>query len=88
MPPNQRELEQGIHLNLSNRLTYSTYLSLEQLLSAQKPLSNPPHHDEMLFIIQHQTSELWIKLVLHELAAAIRHIQQDQLEPCFKILSR
>ena len=88
MTANKRELEQGIHTDLKGRLTYAGYLCLDRLLSAQQPLSAPPHHDEMLFIIQHQTSELWIKLVLHELAAAIRHVQQDQLEPCFKILSR
>ncbi|HET6724577.1 MAG TPA: tryptophan 2,3-dioxygenase family protein [Gammaproteobacteria bacterium] len=84
----ERELESDLHLDLENRLTYSGYLSLDQLLSAQHPLSAPPHHDEMLFIIQHQTSELWIKLMLHELAAARGYIQGDQLEPCFKILSR
>lgn len=88
MTANKRELEQGIHTDLKGRLTYTGYLCLDQLLTAQKPLSKPVHHDEMLFIIQHQTSELWIKLTLHELEAAIRHIQRDQLEPCFKILSR
>jgi tryptophan 2,3-dioxygenase len=88
MTANKRELEQGIQTDLRGRLTYSGYLCLEQVLSAQKPLSNPVHHDEMLFIIQHQTSELWIKLTLHELEAAIGHIQHDRLEPCFKILSR
>jgi len=88
MTANKRELEQGIQTDLRGRLTYTGYLCLDQLLTAQKPLSKPAHHDEMLFIIQHQTSELWIKLTLHELEAAIRHIQRDQLEPCFKILSR
>jgi tryptophan 2,3-dioxygenase len=88
MTANKRELEQGIQTDLRGRLTYSGYLCLDQVLSAQKPLSKPLHHDEMLFIIQHQTSELWIKLMLHELEAAIRHIQHDQLEPCFKILAR
>lgn len=88
MTANKRELEQGIHTDLRNRLTYSGYLCLDQLLAAQKPLSHPPHHDEMLFIVQHQTSELWIKLLLHELEAAIRYVQHDQLEPCFKILAR
>lgn len=88
MTANKRELEQGIHTDLKDRLTYSGYLCLDRLLSAQHPLSNPPHHDEMLFVIQHQTSELWIKLILHELSAAIRFVQRDQLEPCFKILSR
>ena len=80
MTANKRELEQGIQTDLRGRLTYTGYLCLDQLLSAQKPLSKPVHHDEMLFIIQHQTSELWIKLTLHELEAAIRHIQRDQLD--------
>jgi tryptophan 2,3-dioxygenase len=63
----RRELEAGIHLDLQDRLTYASYLGLDQLLSAQHPLSDPPHHDELLFIIQHQTTELWFKLILHEL---------------------
>jgi tryptophan 2,3-dioxygenase len=87
-PSNKRDLEPGIVTDLKDRLTYSGYLCLDQLLSAQKPLSSPPHHDEMLFIIQHQTSELWMKLMLHELKAALRFIAGDQLDPCFKILSR
>jgi tryptophan 2,3-dioxygenase len=58
------------------------------LLAQQRPLSSPPHHDEMLFIIQHQVSELWIKQLIHELTAAIHFVQHDQLDPCFKILSR
>ncbi|MDN5864868.1 MAG: tryptophan 2,3-dioxygenase family protein [Gammaproteobacteria bacterium] len=85
---NKRDLEKGIYTDLKDRLTYSGYLCLDRLLSAQKPLSNPEHHDEMLFIIQHQTSELWIKLALHELEAAIRHVQKNELEPCFKNLAR
>lgn len=88
MAQNKRELEQGIHTDLRDRLTYSGYLQLERLLSTQVPLSRPEHHDEMLFIIQHQTSELWIKLLLHELEAAMTHVQHNELEPCFKILSR
>jgi tryptophan 2,3-dioxygenase len=84
----QRELEKDIHLDLEHRLTYSGYLCLDTLLSAQRPLSDPPHHDEMLFIIQHQTSELWIKLMLHEIGAAIDFVRRDELEPCFKILAR
>ena len=88
MSGNKRELEKGIHTDLKGRETYSGYLSLDTLLAAQKPVSDPLHHDEMLFIIQHQVTELWIKLVLHELEAAIRYVQQDQLEPCFKGLSR
>jgi len=85
---NQRPLESGLELDLRNRLTYDGYLQLAQLLSAQKPLSDPPHHDEMLFIIQHQTSELWMKLIVHELRAAIAHLQRDDLGPCLKILAR
>lgn len=83
-----RELEPGIVTDLKGRMTYSGYLQLEQLLSAQKPLSNPVHHDELLFIIQHQTTELWFKLVVHELKAAMASIARDELEPCFKILAR
>jgi tryptophan 2,3-dioxygenase len=85
---NKRELEDGIYRDLSNRLTYAGYLQLDRLLGAQSPLSKPAHHDELLFIIQHQTSELWFKLIIHELRAAIRHLQQDELAPCFKILAR
>ncbi|MDR3389332.1 MAG: tryptophan 2,3-dioxygenase family protein [Rudaea sp.] len=85
---NRRALEQGIELDLRDRLTYGGYLRLDQLLSAQKPLSNPQHHDEMLFIIQHQTSELWLKLIVHELKAAVAHLQRDDLNPCLKILAR
>lgn len=83
-----RELEAGTHTDLAGRTTYDGYLCLDQLLSAQKPLSNPVHHDEMLFIIQHQVTELWFKLIVHELTAAIAHIERDELEPCFKILAR
>lgn len=87
-PENQRSLEPGIVLDLKDRLTYAGYLRLDQLLSVQQPLSRPEHHDEMLFIIQHQTSELWMKLMIHELSAAIRHLRADDLSPCFKILAR
>ncbi len=83
-----RDLEEGIHLDLRGRLTYSGYLCLDRLLDAQHPLSDPPHHDEMLFIIQHQTTELWFKLILHELRAACDHVRRDQLDPSFKILAR
>ncbi|WP_045728497.1 tryptophan 2,3-dioxygenase family protein [Xanthomonas sp. GPE 39] len=85
---NQRPLETGIHTDLEGRLTYSGYLRLDRLLSAQQPLSDPPHHDEMLFIIQHQTSELWLKLLGHELQAAIAHLQRDAVWPCRKVLAR
>lgn len=84
----QRDLEAGIHRDFRDRMTYSDYLRLDLILSAQQPLSDPPHHDETLFIIQHQTSELWMKLVIHELRAAIDCIRRDTLEPCFKILAR
>jgi tryptophan 2,3-dioxygenase len=81
-----RELEAGIHLDLKDRLTYGGYLALDRVLGAQHPLT--AHHDEMLFIIQHQTSELWMRLMTHELDAAVAHVQADRLEPCFKILAR
>lgn len=73
-------------LDFSQQMSYGDYLQLDQLLSAQKPLS--PEHNEMLFIIQHQTSELWMKLMLHELSATIAHIAQDQLPSAFKMLAR
>jgi tryptophan 2,3-dioxygenase len=88
----QRELEPGIVTDLADRLTYAGYLRLDRLLSAQEPLSGrdgaAARHDEMLFIIQHQTSELWMKLMMHELKAAIAFVREDRLEPCFKILAR
>ena len=67
-------------------LTYSDYLSLDALLTAQHPRS--PDHNEMLFIIQHQTSELWMKLMLHELRAAIASLHDDALPAAFKMLAR
>ena len=73
-------------LDFSQSMGYGDYLQLDAILNAQKPLS--PAHDEMLFIVQHQTSELWMKLMLHELGAAIRHIAQDELPPAFKKLAR
>jgi tryptophan 2,3-dioxygenase len=88
----KHDLEPGIVTDLADRLTYGGYLNLPRLLSAQAPLSGasgaPARHDEMLFIIQHQVSELWMKLMIHELKAAIAYIRADALEPCFKILSR
>src|SRR5271155_6082017 len=88
MDNNQRPLEPGIVTDFADRLSYSGYLCLAGLLAQQRPLSSPQHHDEMLFIIQHQVSELWIKQLIHELSAAIRFVQHDQLGPCFKILAR
>ena len=87
-PQNQRPLEQGITTDLGERLSYGGYLQLDTLLSAQRPLSSPAHHDEMLFIVQHQVSELWMKLVIHELRAAIAHLRADELAPTQKILAR
>jgi len=85
---NKRPLEATIVTDFKDRMSYAGYLCLDGLLAQQQPLSHPPQHDEMLFIIQHQVSELWMKQLIHELQAAIRHVQQDQLDPCFKILSR
>ncbi len=83
-----RPFEDSIETDFKSRLDYAGYLYLDELLNAQHPLSNPPHHDEMLFIIQHQTSELWMKLAVHELRAAVEHVKRDELPPCFKILAR
>jgi tryptophan 2,3-dioxygenase len=87
-PQNVRTLESDITTDLRDRLTYGGYLQLDTLLAAQKPLSDPPHHDEMLFIVQHQTSELWMKLVIHELRAAIASLREDRVDPCLKMLAR
>lgn len=85
---NLRPIEGGITTDLENRLTYGGYLGLDKLLDAQVLHSDPPHHDEMLFIIQHQVSELWMKLIIHELSAAMRLIAADDVGPVSKILSR
>jgi tryptophan 2,3-dioxygenase len=76
----------GAKLDFARDMTYGDYLHLDAVLGAQHPLS--PHHDEMLFIVQHQTSELWMKLMLHELRAAIDAIAADHLAPAFKMLAR
>jgi len=78
--------EEGAQLDFSRDMSYGDYLQLDAILSAQKPLS--PAHDEMLFIVQHQTSQLWMKLMLHELRAAIAHIAKDELQPTVKMLAR
>jgi tryptophan 2,3-dioxygenase len=83
-----RDFEAGIHTDLADRLTYGGYLCLDELLGSQRPLSDPPHHDETLFIIQHQVAELWMKLMLHELESARSSVRRDELEPCFKVLAR
>ncbi|HEX3852293.1 MAG TPA: tryptophan 2,3-dioxygenase family protein [Polyangiaceae bacterium] len=85
---NERPVEASIVSDFSNRLSYSGYLSLEGLLAQQHPLSRPEHHDELLFIIQHQVSELWMKLLIHELTSAVDHLRNDRLPPALKILSR
>ena len=78
--------EERAQLDFSQSMSYGDYLQLDAILTAQKPLS--PAHDEMLFIVQHQTSELWMKLMLHELRAAIGHIARDELQMAFKMLAR
>ncbi len=85
---NKRDLEEGIETDLGERLSYGGYLALDTLLAAQHPISDPPHHDEMLFIIQHHVSELWMKLIIHELRAAMRLLAKDDVEPCLKVLAR
>jgi len=85
---NRRELDKEIELDLGGKLTYGAYLQLDALLNAQKPLSDPPHHDEYLFIIQHQVTELWMKLIIHELQKACRHVAGEDLRHAFKGLAR
>ena len=78
--------EENAQLDFSTDMSYGDYLDIDKILSAQHPLS--PAHDEMLFIIQHQTSELWMKLMLHELKSAIENLAQDRLPTAFKMLAR
>ena len=78
--------DERAQLDFSRDMSYSDYLHLDAVLSAQQPRS--PDHNEMLFIVQHQTSELWMKLMLHELAAAVAHVARDELSPAFKMLAR
>ncbi|MCD6077178.1 MAG: tryptophan 2,3-dioxygenase [Ramlibacter sp.] len=86
--PKPEEIVQAerAQLDFSRDMSYGDYLQLDTILQAQKPLS--PEHNEMLFIVQHQTSELWMKLMLHELDAAIAAVARDQLPPAFKMLAR
>jgi tryptophan 2,3-dioxygenase len=72
----------------SGQVRYETYLQLEKLLSAQQPISTTREHDELLFIIQHQVAELWFKLIIHELDAAIEFLKEDELPRCIKVLNR
>lgn len=83
---NHRELEGSIHVDLPRGETYGEYLQLDRVLGAQH--ARTAQHDEMLFIIQHQTSELWMKLLLHELDCALALVKKDELKPCFKIFAR
>ncbi|WP_341978081.1 tryptophan 2,3-dioxygenase family protein [Microbacterium sp. LTA6] len=85
---NERELETGIVTDLSGKMTYGSYLGLDQLLNAQHPVSNPEHHDELLFIIQHQTTELWLKQLLHELSSARELLASDDLREALKRVAR
>jgi tryptophan 2,3-dioxygenase len=85
---NLRAIEDGIERDLSEKLDYAGYLQLDRLLSAQQLLSDPPHHDELLFVIQHQVAELWMKLIIHELKAAIALIGEDRIEQSLKVMAR
>ncbi len=85
---NTRSLEAGVRRDFRQAMSYGDYLRLDLVLSAQQPLSDPPRHDELLFIIQHQTSELWLKLMLHELRAVRDQLRADELNPALKGLAR
>ena len=85
-PNNTRAMEDSIHTDFKDDMSYGDYLNLNQILSAQTPLS--AEHDEMLFIIIHQSSELWLKLAGHELSSAITNIQNDEFGQAFKVISR
>ncbi|GEK81109.1 tryptophan 2,3-dioxygenase [Agrococcus baldri] len=85
---NTREIEDGVVTDLSDRMTYGGYLGLDTLLDSQHPKSDPEHHDELLFIIQHQTTELWLKLVIHELDDARALLAADDLGAALKRIAR
>jgi tryptophan 2,3-dioxygenase len=85
---NTRSLDPTVQRDFRQAMSYGDYLRLDLVLSAQQPLSAPPRHDELLFIIQHQTSELWLKLMLHELRAARELLRVDDLSPALKCLAR
>ena len=84
--PDQIVADEGAQLDFSSDMSYGDYLQLDRLLDAQTPLS--PDHNELLFIVQHQTSELWMKLMLHELSAAVQAVAKDELPSAFKMLAR
>jgi tryptophan 2,3-dioxygenase len=77
-----------VHTDFRKAMSYADYLDLETLLAAQHPRSDPPHHDELLFIVQHQTTELWLKLILHELRATRDYLDADHVHHALKCLAR
>jgi tryptophan 2,3-dioxygenase len=77
---------EGAEMSFSRKMSYGDYLHLDQILGAQEPLSGA--HDELLFIVQHQTSELWMKLAIHEMRSAAKAVRRDELQPAFKMLTR
>ncbi len=85
-PKNYRALEESIHTDLKDQMTYGKYLHLPEVLTAQHPQS--AEHDEMLFIVIHQASELWLKLAGHEVEAAIRNVEEDDFRHAFKVIAR
>ncbi|HST71795.1 tryptophan 2,3-dioxygenase [Kocuria sp.] len=83
-----RQIEDSVRTDFRDAMSYGRYLDLDRVLGAQHPVSRPEHHDEMLFIIQHQTTELWLKLVLHELRESRRLIDAGDLGKALKGLAR
>ena len=80
-----RPIEPGVRRDLAGTMTYAGYLDLDRLLNAQHPRSE--HHDELLFVIQHQVTELWLKLLIHELRSTIDLLGEDKLQPALKRLA-
>jgi tryptophan 2,3-dioxygenase len=83
-----RPIEAAVHTDFTEAMSYADYLELDTLLAAQHPKSDPPHHDELLFIVQHQTTELWLKLILHELRATRGYLDADHVHHALKCLAR
>src|SRR4029450_5666436 len=81
-------LDARIASHFKVNLSSGRYLPLDEILNAQHPVSVPEHHDELLFVLQHQTSELWLKLVIHELKAVQEYLSKDELRPALKGLAR
>lgn len=84
----ERRIEEGVQTDFRSRMSYGSYLDLDKLLDAQHPVSEPVHPDELLFIIQHQTTELWFKLVLHELESMRTYLQDDDVSRARKGIAR